>query len=59
MKSLESIDFGHRQLVVRSEPAVALRASWRSITVLSILGAAAMVLAVLALRVSGVLDHIR
>lgn len=51
MRSLETIDFGHRQLVVRSENAVALRASWRSITVLSILGAAAAVLAVLALGV--------
>jgi iron complex transport system permease protein len=51
VKSLESIDFGHRQLIVRREPAVALRASWRSITVLSTLGAAALVLAVLALGV--------
>nr|WP_308207429.1 iron chelate uptake ABC transporter family permease subunit [Mycolicibacterium komossense] len=49
--SLPSIDFGHRQLVVRREPAVALRASWRSIIVVTILVVAALALAVLALGV--------
>lgn len=46
-----SIDFGRPQLVVRRGSRVALRASWRSIAVLSTLGAAALVLAVLALGV--------
>ena len=46
-----SIDFGHRQLIVRREPAVALRASWRSITTVSILVAVALVLAVFALGI--------
>jgi iron complex transport system permease protein len=46
-----SIDFGHRQLIVRREPVVALRASWRSIIAVSILVAAALVLAVFALGV--------
>lgn len=46
-----SIDFGHRQLIVRREPVVALRASWRSIVTVSILVAAALVLAVFALGV--------
>ncbi len=46
-----SIDFGRPQLVVRRGSRVALRASWRSIAVLSALGAAALVLAVLALGV--------
>ncbi|MCV7227876.1 iron chelate uptake ABC transporter family permease subunit [Mycolicibacterium komossense] len=48
---MPSIDFGHRQLVVRREPAVALRASWRSIIVVTILVVAALALAVLALGV--------
>jgi len=46
-----SIDFGHRQLIVRREPVVALRASWRSIIAVSILVATALVLAVFALGV--------
>jgi iron complex transport system permease protein len=46
-----SIDFGHRQLIVRREPVVALRASWRGIIAVSILVAAALVLAVFALGV--------
>jgi iron complex transport system permease protein len=46
-----TIDFGQRQLIVRREPAVALRASWRSIIAVSILVAAALVLAVFALGV--------
>lgn len=45
------VDFGRPHLVVRREPALALRASWRSIAVLSVLGLAALVLAVLALGV--------
>lgn len=45
------VDFGHPQLVVRREPILALRASWRSIGVLSALGLGAVVLAVLALGV--------
>jgi iron complex transport system permease protein len=48
---LEAVDFGRRQLIVRREPALALRVSWRSIVVLMILGAAAAVLAVVALGV--------
>jgi iron complex transport system permease protein len=47
----EVIDFGRPQLVVRREPGLALRASWRSIGVLSALGLGAVVLAVLALGV--------
>ncbi|MGN7782128.1 FecCD family ABC transporter permease [Mycolicibacterium sp. 22603] len=46
-----SIDFGRPQLVFRRGSRVALRASWRSIAVLSALGAGASVLAVLALGV--------
>ncbi len=46
-----SIDFGRPQLVFRRGSRVALRASWRSIAVLSALGAGAAVLAVLALGV--------
>jgi iron complex transport system permease protein len=46
-----TVDFGRRQLVVRREPAVALRASWRSIATVSILVVLALVLAVLALGV--------
>lgn len=45
------IDFGQKQLVLRREPVLALRASWRSIAVLSALGLGAVVLAVLALGV--------
>jgi iron complex transport system permease protein len=51
VNQLQSIDFGHRQLVVRREPAIALRASWRSIAVVSMLAAGALVLAVFALGV--------
>ncbi|MET0456480.1 MAG: iron chelate uptake ABC transporter family permease subunit [Mycobacterium sp.] len=51
MSQLEAIDFGHRQLVVRREPMLSLRASWRSVTVLAILAAGAAVMAVLALGV--------
>lgn len=46
-----SIDFGKKQLVLRREPALALRASWRSIGALCALGLGAVVLAVLALGV--------
>ncbi|MGU3499972.1 FecCD family ABC transporter permease [Mycobacterium sp. C31M] len=45
------IDFGRPQLVLRHEPRLALRASWRSIGVLSGLGLGAVVLAVFALGV--------
>lgn len=51
MSRVEPVDFGRPHLVVRREPALALRASWRSIAVLSALGLAALVLAVLALGV--------
>ncbi|CAN5599660.1 iron-enterobactin ABC transporter permease [soil metagenome] len=51
MNHVEQIDFGHRQLVVRREPGLALRASWRSITVVAILGIGALVMAVFALGV--------
>lgn len=51
MTSPHTIDFGRRQLVLRREPALALRASWRSIAVVSALAACALVLAVLALGV--------
>ena len=51
MNTLDTVDVGRRQLVVRREPVVALRASWRSVTVLAILGAGALILAVLALAI--------
>jgi iron complex transport system permease protein len=51
VSQLETVDFGRPQLLVRREPVVALRASWRSIIVLSMLGAGALVLAVLALGI--------
>lgn len=51
MSPLDTVDFGHRQLIVRREPGLALRAAWRSVVVLSILGVAALVLAVFALGV--------
>jgi iron complex transport system permease protein len=51
MSQLEQIDFGRRQLVVRREPALALRASWRTIAVLASLYATTAVLAVFALGV--------
>jgi iron complex transport system permease protein len=51
VSQLEQIDFGHRQLIVRREPALALRASWRSIIVVASLAVAAGVLAVFALGV--------
>jgi iron-siderophore transport system permease protein len=51
VSSLQPIDFGHRQLIVRREPAIALRASWRSVAVVAALGAGALVLAVFALGV--------
>ena len=51
MSRVESVDFGRRQLVVRREPWLALRASWRSVVVLSGLALGALVLAVLALGV--------
>lgn len=51
MSPIDTVDFGRRQLIVRREPAVALRAPWRSIVVLALLGATAAVLAVLALGV--------
>lgn len=44
-----TIEFAHRQLVLRREPFLALRASWRTIIVVSALGAGAVVLAVFAL----------
>ena len=51
MSRLDTVDFGRRQLILRREPAVALRASWRSIAVVAALVGAALVLAVLALGV--------
>lgn len=51
MSGLDPVDFGRRQLVLRREPALSLRASWRSVTVLSGLGFGALILAVLALGV--------
>ncbi|BDX34935.1 iron-enterobactin transporter permease [Mycobacterium antarcticum] len=51
MSPLDTVDFGHRQLVLRREPTVSLRVPWRSLAVLSILGSAALGLAVLALGV--------
>ena len=51
MSGLAPIDFGHRQLIVRREPAIALRASWRSVAVVAILGTGVLVLAVYALGV--------
>ncbi len=51
MSPLDTVDFGRRQLIVRREPTLALRAPWRSVTVLAVLGAAAAVLAVLALGI--------
>jgi iron complex transport system permease protein len=48
---LQPVDFGRPQLVLRREPTLALRASWRSIVVLSALGIGAAALAVLALGV--------
>jgi iron complex transport system permease protein len=51
VSELQAIDFGHRQLVIRREPLVALRASWRSVGVVTVLGAGAFVLAVFALGV--------
>ena len=47
----DTVDFGRRQVILRREPAVALRAPWRSIVALTVLGASALVLAVLALGV--------
>jgi iron complex transport system permease protein len=47
----DSVDVGYRQLVVRREPALALRASVRSVVTLSALGSGAVMLAVLALGV--------
>lgn len=51
MNRPEPVDFGRSQLVLRREPALALRASWRSVAVLSALGVGALMLAVLALGV--------
>ena len=51
MSRPDTIDFGHRQLVVRREPVLSLRASWRSVTVLAVLAGGALVMAVLALGV--------
>ena len=51
MSPLETIDFGRRQLVVRREPALAVRVSWRSVVVLSVLATITVALAVLALGV--------
>ena len=51
MSRLDTVDFGRRQLILRREPAVALRASWRSIVVVAALVGGALVLAVLALGV--------
>jgi iron complex transport system permease protein len=51
VNQLQAIDFGHRQLIVRREPAVALRAAWRSVVVVALLAAGTSVLAVLALGV--------
>ena len=45
------VDFGTRQFVLRRGPWLSLRASWRTITVLSVLGVGAVVLAVFALGV--------
>lgn len=47
----DSVDFGHRQVIVRREPVLAVRVAWRSIVVLSLLGVGALVLAVLALGI--------
>jgi iron complex transport system permease protein len=51
VSQLEQIDFGHRQLVVRREPGLALRASWRSIIVVTALSVLALVMAVFALGI--------
>ncbi|BBY64824.1 FecCD family ABC transporter permease [Mycolicibacterium helvum] len=51
MTAPQPIDFGRRQLVLRREPALALRASWRSIATVSALGACALALAVYAVGV--------
>lgn len=51
MTPAETVDFGRRQVILRREPALALRASARSVTVLVALGAVAAVLAVLALGI--------
>lgn len=51
MSPLDTVDFGRRQLLLRREPAVALRTSWRSIVVVAGLAGGALVLAVLALGV--------
>ena len=51
MSPLETIDFGRRQLVVRREPALAVRVSWRSVVVLSVLATITVALAVIALGV--------
>ena len=51
MSHVKPVDFGRPHLVVRREPWLALRASWRSVAVLAGLGLSALVLAVLALGV--------
>lgn len=51
MSAPDAVDFGSRQVIVRREPGIAVRVAWRSVAVLAILGAASVVMAVLALGV--------